>query len=102
MFVLYTMTVPPDKARELGEAFVKASRETPYPPFVKLTLYACSDESGIKTYAIYEVKDEKAAEGLRVIENRYIQYQGIVGLRYKAETIRAGKEALAMIGIKMP
>lgn len=40
------------------------------------------------------MKDEKAVEGLRVIENRYIQYHGIVGLRYKAEIIRAGERSI--------
>lgn len=73
MFVMVTSTYPPDKGTEIGKAFIK-NMETPLPSFVKFTVYVCSTEIGIKGYVLYEIEDEKLAEGLREVVRRHVTY----------------------------
>ena len=98
MFVMVISTYPHDKATEVGKAFIK-NMENPLPSFVKFVVYVTSTELGIKGYVLYEIEDEKLAEGIREVVKRHVTYQNIVGYRWNIETLLTAEEALPMIGL---
>jgi len=102
--ILATVWFPGDKATEVGKIVVKAL-SSPM-KFAKRTgeaPYVTSTEAGIKGVTIYEIEDEKLAEGLREIERYYVQLSNAIpGYRWQLEHMLAGVEALSMLGLKAP
>ena len=100
MFVMTTMTYPLDKVTEVGKTFTKLP---PRPPFInRVGLYVISTELGIKAYGLYEIEDEKLAEGLRETVKRLSNYKDIVGFRFKIETLLTAEEAMSLVGLAPP
>jgi hypothetical protein len=102
--LLVTVWFPGDKATEVGKILVK-SLATPF-KYVKRVgeaPYATSTEAGMKSVTIYEIEDEKLADGLREITRYLIQFAtAIPGYRYQAEFLVTGTEALSLVGLKAP
>lgn len=92
-----TTTYPPDKATEMLKIFTKLP---PRPSFIKrVGLYTNSTELGIKAYGIYEIEDEKLAEGIREMVKRLSSYKDVVGCRFKIETLLTTEEVLPLLGL---
>jgi len=101
MFVMVTHTYPLDKATEVGKAFTKLP---PRSPFIKrVGLYSIlSTELGVKNYGLYEIEDEKLAEGLREMTKRLLNYKDVVGFGFKIEPLLTPEEALPFLGLAPP
>ncbi len=97
-FFMVTFTYPPDKAKEVGEAFV-SGKAPELPDYVKRTQIFIVLDVELKTYAIYQVPDEKAHEGLVAITKRFTGYFDIEGSRFKIEPLLTVAEALPLIGL---
>jgi hypothetical protein len=93
-----TFTYPPDKAKEVGKSFLSGNAYK-FPDFVTRENVFVVLDAEVKNYVIYEVKDEKAHEGLIAIANRFTRYFDIEGTRFKIEHLLTTKEALPLIGL---
>ena len=100
MFVMTTVTYPPDKTVEVVKVFTKAE-ETPLPSFLKRqhVLTTTAGESGLRTYGIYEVEAGKEYEGLQEISKRMVAFFGIAGFRYRVEPAMTPEESIPMLGL---
>jgi hypothetical protein len=100
MFLVGTVTYPPDKAVQMAKKFIKAT-EKPLPPFVKrlYVLTAAGGEPGMKVLGIYEVDDTKVKEGIKEITKYYVQFFDVEGFRYSVEVMMPATEALPLLGI---
>lgn len=102
--ILGTVWFPGDKATEVGKIVVKALA-TPM-KFAKRmgeAPYVTSTEAGIKGVTIFEIEDEKLADGIREIVRYYLQLSNAIpGYRWQVEVMSAGVEALSMLGLKAP
>jgi hypothetical protein len=100
-YIMGTAWYPPDKAPEVGKILVK-SMATPM-KFIKSShLYATSTEAGIKTVTIFQIENEKLADGLAEIVRLHNQYTSIPGFRFQIELMIRPVEAFSMIGLKPP
>ena len=95
---LVTFTYPPSKAKEVGEAFV-SGKAPELPDYVTRTQIFIVLDVELKTYAMYEVPDEKAHEGLVAITKRFTGYFNIEGSRFKIEHLLTVSEALPLRGV---
>jgi hypothetical protein len=100
MFLVGTVTYPPDKAVQMAKKFTKAV-EKPLPPFIKrhYVLTAAGGEPGIKVLGIYEVDDAKVKEGIKELTKNYAQYFDVEGFRYSVEVMMPAAEAIPLLGI---
>ena len=96
---LVTFTYPPNKAKEVGQAFL-SGKAPKLPDFVTQEKVFVVLDDEIKNYVLYEVKDEKAHEGLIAIANRFTGYFYIEGTRFKIEHLLTTREALPLIGLQ--
>lgn len=102
MHVMTKVVYPPDKAGEVGKAFVK-SVGNPLPSGLKrIETYTVVTEQGIEGYTIYRIKDETFVAGITELQNRMIGFHDIIGLRYKITPVMTAAEALPLIGIEPP
>ena len=95
---MVTFTYPPEKAKEVGEAFL-SGKAPKLPDFVTQEKVFVVLDTEIKNYVIYEVENEKTHEGLIAITNRFTGYFDIKGSRFKIEHLLTTREALPLIGL---
>jgi hypothetical protein len=100
-YIMGTAWYPADKAPEAGKILVKAMA-TPMKFIKSAHLYGTSTEAGIKVVTIYQIENEKLADGFREIAKIYYQYCSIPGFRFQIEMMVTGVEALAMMGLRAP
>ena len=100
MFIVGTVTYPPDKSVQMAKKFIKAS-EKPLPSFVKRlhVLSTTGGELGMKVLGIYEVDDAKLKEGIKEINKNYVQFFDVEGFRYSVELMLPAAEALPLLGM---
>ena len=97
-FIMVTSRVPPHNIDGLGQAFL-AKKVPEVADFVKRVNIWVTTDYKTKTYALYEVPDDKMWEGYLSIGNRYAGYKTIEGFEYKIEALATIQEALPMIGL---
>lgn len=97
-FFMVTFTYPPDKAKEVGEAFV-SGKAPALPDYVERTQIFVVMDVELKTYVIYKTPDEKSHDGLVAITKRFTGYFDIEGSRFKIEPLLTINEALPLIGL---
>jgi len=95
-YFLATATFPPHKATEVGKAFPNTPK---LPDFVKTLFIFIVPSSDIKSYALYEIPDDKAHEGYIALTKRMTGYFGIEGYKFTIEPLLTANEALALIGL---
>ena len=101
MFIMTTVTYPPDKAVKMSKKFIEATAK-PFPPFIK-PLYRLSNpilDVGYKVHGIYEVDDAKIKEGIIELTKYFFQFNDIEGFRWGYETMLTVQEAIPLLGIK--
>jgi hypothetical protein len=101
MFIIATLTYPPDKAVQIAKKFIKAMKN-PLPSFIKLlyVLTSSGGELGIKVLGIYEVDDAKLTESIKEIGKSFVQYYyDVEGFRYTLEPMLPAAEAILLLGI---
>ena len=88
MYVMVNATYPLDKYPETVELFKKNMGES-LPSSVKLLhIFAKADEDcGMKSYAIYEVDDDKFTEGYIAIARSREPYWKIEGYKYSVDVV---------------
>ncbi len=98
MFFLTTSTYPEDKSYEVVAVFQKATA-TPLPTFLKRlhVLTTAAGESGIKVVGLYEVADDKLADGFKELAKYFIQFYGVQGFRYSIEPMMTAQEAIPLL-----
>ena len=86
MYIMVTASCPMHKSQEVGEVFRKGM-ESPTPSFVKLhhVLVKTDEDCGMKSYAIFEVEDEKLSEGYSAIVRSSEPYGQIEGYKYSVD-----------------
>jgi hypothetical protein len=98
MVIIGSMSFPPESVHEQVNRLMK---ESPLPTYItNKGLYVSSEVgNGIKTIAIYEFDQSKAAEAIQEIYTRYAKFIGVPGLTYSVKTWLDAMEALKMIGM---
>ena len=98
MFLVMTMTYPPDKAIEVTKTFIK-STEMPFTYIRRVnTLTSAHQELGMKVLGIYEVDDDKVPDGLKELTKRLAElFYGIEGLKYQIEPTLTAEEAIPLL-----
>jgi len=101
MFVMMTVTYPPDKTVEVAKRYLKAQQENPLPAFIKTvgTFVKSSLEAGLMTIGIYELEAGKENEGLQELSRSMVPFFDIEGFRYRIETVMSVEEAIPMLGL---
>jgi hypothetical protein len=100
MFLVSTVTYPPEKATEIVTRYINRV-DTPVPPFLKRvnSLLAAGGEEGCKILTIYEVDDGNVADGVRELVRHYLQYRDVEGFRYRVEPMLTVEEAIPLLGL---
>jgi len=98
MIIVGSLLFPPESSTEVGKCLLKLP---PPPPFVtpKGPFLVPELGSGIKAINLFEFDQNKTAEAMEYVANRYAQYMGVPGLTYNVALWFEAKEALKMIGL---
>ncbi len=97
MFLVTNSTYPLHKATEIAGRF---TRSTPLPSFLKrVNMLTSAGDSGTKVLGIYEVDDDKVADGIKELLKYYTQYFDVEGFKYTVEPMMTVQEALPLIGL---
>ena len=97
--ILVTFVYPPDKAKEVGQAFL-SGKAPKLPEFVTQEKVFVVLDNEIKNYVLYEVENSKVHEGLIAVANRFTGYFDIEGSRFKIEHLLTTREAMPLIGLQ--
>jgi hypothetical protein len=93
---------PPDKTDEVGRKYLENLEKIPHDENLttQLVLPAVySNENGICTITIDEVKTGKLEEALNHYTRLMIEFRNIVGFRYEIKSLLSVNEALPLIGM---
>jgi hypothetical protein len=102
MILMLRSIYPIDKAAEVTRVFVKSAIKK-LPPFLKaLGIYLGPSEKGIKAYSIYEVEDEKMADGLRELTKIMAAYSQVQGYKWWIEPVVKSRDAMTLMGVSPP
>ena len=98
MFIISTSTYPPSKNRDMIERFQKAVAVA-MPSFVKrhYVFTSAGGEPGIKVVGIYEVSDDKVADGMKELLRYFQNFYDVEGYRYSMEYMLTAQEAIAAL-----
>ena len=100
MFLVTTVTYPPEKAVQMAKKFIKAT-EKPLPSYIKRlhVLTGTGGQLGLRVVGIYEVEDAKFKEGLMEISRYFVQFYDVEGFRYDIEPMVSAADAIPLLGI---
>ncbi len=98
MIVIVEAMWPPNKANEIGKAFLDAS---PLPDYLTMRgPYVNSYvRKGTRAITIYEFDAAKIEDANKAIGKRYIAYASVSGFTYEIRTWGETQAALEMIGL---
>ena len=90
---------PPDKAADIGKAFLEAP---PIPGYVTMQGPYVSTvlEKGTRAITIFEFDSAKIDDVLKALTLRYLPYTRVTGFRYEARVWGKAQEQLELIGLK--
>lgn len=94
--ILVTARYPAHLAMEMVNVYL-SGKQPKYPDFVKKIHQWAVMDNEVKTYAVYEMPDDKVYEGLLAIGKRFTAYTNIKGYKYKPEILIEEKDVLSMI-----
>ena len=102
MYIMTTTYYPHDKADEVGRKYLETLEKIPPDENLAVQLVPAgvdSNENGICTIQIVEVKTGKLEEALNRSYRFMIEFRNIVGFRYEVKPLMAVDEALPLIGM---
>jgi hypothetical protein len=99
MIIIVEGMWPPDKATDLGKAFLEAP---PIPDYVTMQgPYICTAlEKGTRAITIFEFDSAKIDDVLNALTLRYVAYARIPGFKYEIRVWGKAQEQLELIGLK--
>lgn len=102
--ILIKTWFPPHKADEVANVYMEELKShRPDRTLGKsLTTSIKSNQNGIVSLEIFEVKEGKLEDALTHYHDVQIMYHNIEGFRYEIEVWRTPVEALALLGMKPP
>ena len=97
MFLVANVTYPASKQREMMGRFQKATA-LPLPSSLKrLYVLGTAGDAGMKVLGIYEVADDKVADGAKELFEYYSQYWDVEGFKYTLEPMWTAQETIALM-----
>lgn len=94
MFLVTNSTYPLTSGDQMTEKFQKAPA---LPSFLKrMHMLTTAGDEGIVILGIYQLDDDKVADGIRALTKYYVQYHDVEGFRYTVETMLAVEEAIPL------
>lgn len=103
-YVLIKSWFPPHKTEEVAKGAMEELKNNPPDRSLGKSLATAlkSNENGIASIEIIEVKEGKLEENLTHYSNALVMYHNIEGFRYKIEVWSTMVEAMGMLGMKPP
>ncbi len=103
-YIVIRSWFPSYKASEVAKTYIEERKKYPRDRTLgKIVAEAVrSEEDGIMSMGIMEVKEGKLEEALNRRQNIEVLYHDIEGYKYKLSVWWTAVEALAMIGMKAP
>ena len=104
MIIVVSSYYPPEQAKEMVKRYAQQVKTNPEPSYLKLIgPYAKSDaDKGIVVMTLYEVANERLAEGLLWAGQAMAAYIGVPGFTYTVRVWYTAAEALKTIGMTDP
>ena len=98
MIIIVEATWPPDKATDIGKAFLEAPSIPDYVtmqgPYVNNTL-----GKGTRAISIFEFDSAKVDDVLKSLTLRYIPYSRVPGFTYEIRVWGKAQEQLELLGL---
>lgn len=103
-YVLIKTWFPPHKSEEVAKVYLEELKNFPPDRSLGKSLATAirSNEKGIMSIEIFDVKEGKLEESINHYQNVQIMYHKIEGFNYEIEVWRTPVEAMALLGMKPP
>ncbi len=99
MYYMFTTKCPPHKAKEVLKIFSE-TKGPETPKYVKQHFLLSTLAKNIKSYALFEIDNDKVKEGLTYINEILAPYFEIEGYKVTVEPLYTMEDALALFGFK--
>ncbi len=98
MVIVINISYPTESTQDMAKRFIEAPQ---VPEFItRQGPYITADiDSGINSLSVWEVENEKLAEGLQAAGDYMATFFGVTGFKYQVKPYFAVEEALKMIGM---
>ena len=103
-YVVIKTWCPFNKANEVAKIYIEERKKYPFDRSLgkEVVTAVSSDESGIITMGVIDVKEGKLEETLARDNNILVMYLNIEGYKHKVEVWSTAVEALTLLGMKAP
>ena len=101
MVIIVKTTYPPESADEIAKKYLEYLAANPPPEYMKMIGPFVNTErvSGVNVNTIFEVDNEKLADGLVYCGEMMISFRGVPGYTYTIKPWYEIDEALRLIGM---
>ncbi len=98
MIIIAELMWPPDKATDIGKAFLEAPS---LPDYIKMTGPYLSSilGKGTRSINIFEFDASKIEDATKAIGQRYVPYMSVPGFTYEIKIWSEAQEALELLGL---
>jgi len=98
MIVIAELMWPPDKASDIGKAFLNVP---PLPEYITMKGPFISSVlgKGVRSISIYEFDASKVEDANKAIGQRYMPYMEVPGFGYEIKIWQEAQDALELIGL---
>ncbi len=103
-YVVIKTWFPSNKAKEIAKIYIEERKKYPFDRSLgkEVVTAVSSDENGIISMGVIDVKEGKLEETLTRDNNILVMYLNIEGYKRKVEVWSTAVEALALLGMKAP
>ena len=103
-YVVIKTWFPTNKANEVAKIYIEERKKYPFDRSLgkEVVTAVSSDENGIISMGVIDVKEGKLEETLARDNNILVMYLNIEGYKRKQEVWSTAVEALALLGMKAP
>ena len=97
MVIVTNVSFPTESAKEMGERFLQVS---PLPDFIsRKGPFFSSDNTGVNSLSVYELDNDKLAEGMTAVSEYITGFFGVPGFSYEVKVSLEVEESMKMIGL---
>ena len=97
MVIVTNISFPTESAKEMGERFLQVS---PLPDFLsRKGPFFSSDNTGVNSLSVYELDNDKLAEGITAVSEYITDFFGVPGFSYEVKVSLEVEESMKMIGL---
>lgn len=103
MKCMVLQTYPLTALPRVVEVFLDSAANDPLPDYVvRESIYSHYGGRGIDAYIVYDIKADRAEDGMMDVTRRLLKFSSIEGLQQEFQVVLPIEQSLALLGKQLP